>query len=85
MALRQPNKTPTMPRKVLVRDDETIESAIRRFRRVVRENGVLTGTYVRMVDRNRQKYFYERPSIKRRRKRHIAATRRRCFPPMMSQ
>ena len=68
-----------MSRKVYVRDGESIQSALRRFRTVTRESGVLTGRYIRMADRNRQKYFYEKPSVKHRRKEHIADQRRRLF------
>jgi hypothetical protein len=34
---------------------------------------VLVEPYIRIADRNRQKYFYEKPGVKRRRKRHLLA------------
>ncbi len=68
-----------MPGKVVVRDGESLKSAMCRFRRIVRENGVLTGSYIRMSDRNCQKYFYEKPGVKRRRRRHIANKNRRGY------
>lgn len=43
-----------MSREVYVRDGESIENAIRRFRTVARASGALTGRYVRITDRIRQ-------------------------------
>ncbi|WP_182871018.1 30S ribosomal protein S21 [Stieleria mannarensis] len=62
--------------KVIVRENETIDDAVRRFRRICRRAGVLTGTYVRMADRNRQRYFYESKGVRNRRRRKMAIYRR---------
>ncbi|MAT73307.1 MAG: 30S ribosomal protein S21 [Planctomycetaceae bacterium] len=63
-----------MPR-VIVRDDESIHAAVRRFQFACRQAGVLTGSYVRMIDRNRQRRYFESRGVKDRRRRHIAQAR----------
>jgi ribosomal protein S21 len=63
--------------KVVVRDGETIQEAVRRFRTICRQSGVLTGHYIRLADRNRQRYYFESKGVKQRRRRHIADARRR--------
>ena len=63
--------------KIVVREGESIQEAVRRFRTACRHSGLLTGHYVRMHDRNRQRYFYESKGVMQRRNRHIAAMRRR--------
>ena len=63
--------------KVVVRDGETIQEAVRRFRAICRRSGVLTGHYIPLADRNRQRYYYESKGVKQRRRRHITDARRR--------
>ena len=52
---------------VRVRENESFESAFRRFRRIVEKSGVLTEL--------RDREFYEKPTQKRKRK-HAAAVKR---------
>ena len=66
-----------MPLRVVIREDESLQEAVRRLHTRCREAGILVGRYVRMKDRNRQKYFHESKGVKQRRRRHIAAQRRR--------
>ena len=77
MAQRQPKRRTKMSIKVVVRDGETIQEAVRRFRTTCRRAGVLAGRYIPMPDRNRQRYFHESKGVKQRRRRHIADMRRR--------
>jgi len=55
--------------KVRVRKNETVEKAIRRFKRLVDNEGIL-----RKVKESR---FYEKPSVKKKKKRARAEKRRR--------
>jgi ribosomal protein S21 len=65
-----------MPGRVYVEEGESLRSAAQRLRRVVKQSGVLIG-YISLRDRNRRKDYYEKPSVKRRRKRLLAEARRR--------
>lgn len=70
-----------MTRKVIVSEYESLRDAIREWRKLVFEFGVQTGPgfkdradnrrfYVSYEDRKRQRFYYEKPSAKKRRKRH---------------
>jgi small subunit ribosomal protein S21 len=53
--------------EIKVRDNETFESALRRFNKKIKQNGVLSEV--------RRREHYEKPSVKRKKK--IAAARKR--------
>ena len=55
--------------EVKVREGETFESALRRFNKKIKQNGVLTEV--------RRREFYEKPSV-RRKKKIMAARKRRA-------
>lgn len=52
---------------IRIRDGESFEGALKRFKKIVEKSGVLTEL--------RKREFYEKPSIKRKRK-QIAAVKR---------
>lgn len=49
--------------EVMVRDNETFESALRRFNKMVQQNGILAEA--------RRREHYEKPSVKRKKKEAI--------------
>ncbi len=53
--------------EIKVRENETFESALRRFNKKIKQNGVLSEV--------RRREHYEKPSVKRKKK--IAAARKR--------
>ena len=59
----------TLPAEVTVRDNESLESALRRFTKRVQQYGILAEA--------RRRGHYEKPSVKRKRK--AAAKRRKSL------
>jgi small subunit ribosomal protein S21 len=53
--------------QIRIRDNESFEGALKRFKKMVEKSGVLTEL--------RKREFYEKPSVKRKRK-QIAAVKR---------
>jgi ribosomal protein S21 len=54
-----------------------VHRALRLLKNHLRRNGVPVDGYVFLSKRNRRKDFFEKPGVKRRRKRHLAANKRR--------
>src|SRR5687767_2315173 len=79
-AMRQPRRRSLMVNKVEVREGETIQSALHRFRKQVSEK------FARSWYKSRVGY-YEKPSTRKRRKRRIAEINRKnganCGPLKM--
>jgi len=57
--------------KTIIRKNETLDDALRRFKRTVAKTGTLQEA--------RKREFYDRPGIKKRKKREAAAASRRKF------
>jgi small subunit ribosomal protein S21 len=57
--------------KTVVRKNESLDEALRRFKRTVAKTGTLQEA--------RKREFYDRPGIKKRKKREAAAANRRKF------
>jgi len=70
-------KTPLMGIKVVLSEGMPLPRALGALRVQCRRYGIQIGKYVRQADRNRRKDYFEKPGVKRRRKRHLAAHRRR--------
>ena len=62
-----------MPGKVYLRDGETLEQALKRFRLAVKDSGIRV-MHPRFREHNKPRCFFERPGIRRRRKK-LAAKR----------
>ena len=72
-------QTPPMGVKIVVDQAEPIRTEILRLRRLCLHAGVPIGSYVRLTDRNRRKDYYEKPGVKRRRRKHIAQMKQAYF------
>jgi hypothetical protein len=62
--------------KVEVNEEVSVRRALRILKNHLRRNGVPVDGYVFLSKRNRRKDFFEKPGVKRRRKRHLAAQTR---------
>ena len=60
-----------MPNTTRVRKNESIEDALRRFKRSVSKNGTLS--------EYRKREYYEKPSVRRKKKSEAARARKRKF------
>jgi Ribosomal protein S21 len=63
--------------KVVLNEAMPLPRALGALRVQSRRNGIQISKYVRQAERNRRKDYFEKPGVKRRRKRHLAAHRRR--------
>lgn len=83
-----------MSGRVIVEEYESLRGALRELQVLVYESGITLGVkwkrrserldfYVSGIERKRQRFYYEKPGVKRRRKR-LAAARTRRRVQMMS-
>jgi len=82
-----------MSRSVIVEEYESLPDALRELQVLVYESCITLGVkwkrrsermdcYVSGIERKRQRFYYEKPGIKRRRKRLAAGKTRRCVQMM---